>query len=345
MGNGGWSGRAGSMLRMTRAEFSPPERSPKHSTTRLATRPPTRDGVSPSVMVLPSFPADQQPASLLSFLERSAKIPCAQTWFFRLENGLVWSEQGTPLDVHCAYRAGERIWYWRHVEDEPRVPFEEQIIYQDDHLLVADKPHFLPVTPTGRYVQETLLVRLKKRTGLHDLAPIHRIDRDTAGLVMFSVRPSERGAYMSLFRQRQVAKTYECIAPRISALAQPGDTLMRQSRLEDSPQSFMQMIETEGEPNSETRITLLECLPNQHARYQLEPLTGKRHQLRVHMMQLGAPIAGDGIYPVLTPEPAPEAVDYQLPMQLLARELRFGDPVTGQMHHFVSRRTLHHAAQ
>jgi tRNA pseudouridine32 synthase / 23S rRNA pseudouridine746 synthase len=186
-------------------------------------------------------------------------------------------------------------------------------------------------------VQETLLVRLKNRTGLADLTPMHRIDRDTAGLVMFCVRAQDRDAYAKLFRERKLHKTYECIAPFSPEIRFP---LVRKTRLIESPDSFMQMAETQGEPNSETRIELIERMgeQGQWARYSLQPITGKRHQLRVHMHGLGLPIIGDGIYPTLTPETAEP--DYSQALQLLAKELVFVDPVTGLSHHFTSRLSL-----
>lgn len=288
---------------------------------------PTVDGVSPSVMTLPVFLAGHTPSSLLSFLEHSAHIPADQSWLERMQNSLVLSEAGLPLRPHTPYVAGQRVYYYRHVVNEPHVPFTESIIYQDAHLLVADKPHFLPVAPTGRYVQETLLVRLKKRTGLHDLVPIHRIDRDTAGLVLFSVRPASRDAYAALFRQRSVGKCYEAIAPFRADLCLPS---VHRSRMVPAA-SFMQMQEVAGEPNTETHIELLEQR-GALARYRLRPVTGKRHQLRVHMLSLGLPICGDAIYPTLTPEPQLHALDYSHPLQLLAQGITFADPITGQTH-------------
>jgi tRNA pseudouridine32 synthase / 23S rRNA pseudouridine746 synthase len=279
---------------------------------------PLRDGVSASTMVLANLPEHERPTSLLLFLEQTMKQTRGLDWENRLKNGLVLDSLGQPLPVDTPYLAGQRIYYWRDAGAEPRIPFDEQIIYQDAYLLVADKPHFLPVAPTGRYVQETLLVRLKKRTGLADLVPIHRIDRDTAGLVMFCIRTQDRDAYAALFRQRQVHKVYECIAPSSVSLQFP---LTQRSRIVVSEHSFMQMTQVEGEPNSETRIELIETRGD-WARYRLMPLTGKRHQLRAHMNALGLPIQGDGIYPVLTPEPATGAEpDYSRPMKLLARAL------------------------
>ena len=296
---------------------------------------PTIDGVSPSVMTLPVPAAGNAPFSLLSFLEQSVHIPVGQTWLDRMLHSLVLSDAGLPFMPDTPYLAGQRVYYYRHVVNEPQVPFTESILYQDAHLLVADKPHFLPVSPTGRYVQETLLVRLKKRTSLDDLVPIHRIDRDTAGLVLFSVQSASRDAYAALFRQRSVAKCYEAIAPFRADLSFP---FLHRSRLV-SAASFMQMQEVAGEPNTETHIALLEQR-GALARYQLRPITGKRHQLRVHMMSLGMPICGDAIYPTLTPEPQLDALDYTHPLQLLAQSIAFEDPVTGLQHAFHSLQRL-----
>jgi tRNA pseudouridine32 synthase / 23S rRNA pseudouridine746 synthase len=292
---------------------------------------PTLDGVSPSVMVLPILPNHLQLDSVLSFLELSAHIPPGQSWRVRMQSGLVLNDNGQPLSPDAPYSAGQRIYYYRHVPNEPHIPFEEAIVYQDAHLLVADKPHFLPVSPTGRYVQETLLVRLKKRTGLNDLVPIHRIDRDTAGLVLFSVQPATRDAYAALFRQRAVEKSYEAIAPYRADLPFPR---VHASRMVHAA-SFMQMQEVAGAPNSETHMALIEQRGGL-ARYQLRPVTGKRHQLRVHMLSLGLPICGDAIYPVLTPEPSLEALDYSAPLQLLAQRIAFVDPVSRLAHQFSS---------
>lgn len=242
---------------------------------------PLKDGVSASTMVLPPLnKLDFSPTSLLFFLEQSAHNSHRLDWENRLKNGLILDQNGLALPLDAPYIVGQRIHYWRDAGIEPRIPFDEQIIYQDAHILVADKPHFLPVTPSGGYVQETLLVRLKRRTGLADLTPMHRIDRDTAGLVMFCIRVQDRDAYAQLFRQRRVSKIYECIAPFSPDVSFP---LTRNTRLVTSPDSFMQMAEMPGEPNSETRIELIERLGGSLARYRLEPITGKRHQLRVHI--------------------------------------------------------------
>ncbi len=296
----------------------------------MPTELPARDGVSASVMSLPVLAV--QPPSLLVYLEQAAHIPQGQSWRWRMEQALVLDDTGRALTPDAPYRAQQRIFYYRHVPDEPHIPFTETIVFQDEHLLVADKPHFLPVTPTGRYVQETLLVRLKKRTQIQALAPIHRIDRDTAGLVLFSTQAASRDPYSALFRDRKVDKCYEAIAPYNPALEFPR---LHRSRMQESAASFMQMCEVPGEPNSETTIDLLEH-QGALARYRLRPHNGKRHQLRVHMLSLGLPIVGDAIYPVLTPEPALDALDYSAPLQLLAQSLEFTDPITGQRRVFHS---------
>lgn len=290
--------------------------------------PPPRDGVSASCVVTPPGPW----ATLLQFLnERFATVPGAD-WAARLQAGDIVDEQGVRPTVDAPFTPGRRLYYYRTVAAEPRIPFEADILWQDDHLLVVDKPHFLPVVPSGKYLRETLLVRLKRALGLEALSPIHRIDRDTAGLVLFAKQVSSRAAYQALFRSRQVDKRYECIAPWNPELHWP---LNRASRIAPA-MHFMQQTEVPGEPNALTHIHPLEVRGNL-ARYALHPVTGQRHQLRVHMAALGLPIVFDGIYPTLTPE---GATDYARPLQLLARSIAFTDPVSGEKHCFESRRSL-----
>ena len=290
--------------------------------------PPLRDGVGPSSVVLPLGP---WPTVLDFLVARFSGVPRAQ-WLERLQAGAVSDDWGRTLNADTTYVAGLRIYYFRALPAEPKIPFEEVVLHQDAHLLVVDKPHFLPVMPSGKYLQETVLVRLKNKLGLHDLVPIHRIDRDTAGLVLFSVNPATRDAYHALFRNHQVAKTYQAIAPWNPALPWP---LRRESRIAESAH-FMQQTEVDGPPNALTLITPLESL-GPRARYQLQPVTGQRHQLRVHMAALGLPLVGDGIYPVLTPE---GSADYARPLQLLAQAIAFTCPVSGRAMRFESRRGL-----
>lgn len=269
---------------------------------------------------------------MLDFLVARFPQQGRDIWLARMASGDVVDEHAVPVTAHRAYQPQLRLYYYRSVPDEPRIPFNESILYQDDHLVVVDKPHFLPVVPSGTYLQETVLVRLKRRLGLATLVPLHRIDRDTAGLVMFSVHPQSRGAYHALFRDHRIQKVYEAIAACQPGLVFP---LTRVSRIAEAAH-FMQQTEVPGEPNARTRIALLEH-SGHLARYELQPVTGHRHQLRVHMNALGLPIVGDGIYPVLTPE---GQTDYTRPLQLLARSVAFTDPLSGRARHFESLRRL-----
>ena len=290
--------------------------------------PPNRNGVGASCVVLPPGPWPR----VLDFLVQRFPGVRADAWLQRLQGGDVLDDQGALVPPDAHYRAGQRLYYFRTVQAEPPIPFEATVLWQDAHLLVVDKPHFLPVLPSGKYLQETVLVRLKRALGLADLSPIHRIDRDTAGLVLFSTQTATRGAYQSLFRQRAVDKTYEAIAPWNPDLPWP---VRRESRIAPAAH-FMQQTEVDGQPNALTHITPLE-VHGTLARYALKPVTGHRHQLRVHMAALGLPLVGDGIYPVLTPE---GSADYNNPLQLLARSIAFTDPLSGQPRRFESQRAL-----
>ena len=280
-----------------------------------------------------ALPSDKSPAwsSLLDFLVDRLSTVSRDDWHKRMARGEVLDESAMALSPDAPFLPGARIYYYRHLADEPAVPFQEAVLFQDEHLLVVDKPHFLPVTPAGRYVQQSLLVRLKNRLGIDALSPIHRIDRETAGLVVFSLRPQDRGAYQALFRERAVTKTYEAIARFDGHRSWPTERL---SRIVEEDGAFFRMTETAGNPNSETRIDLLEQR-DEWARYVLTPVTGKRHQLRVHMNALGLPIAGDQFYPqVLRRSDEPE--DFANPLRLLARGIGFTDPVTGEVRQFRS---------
>lgn len=289
---------------------------------------PTRHGVSPSCVGLPggAWP------TFTDFLVERFPAIAHETWLARMAANLVVDEFGAPVTPERPYRGHMRLYYYRDLPPEPRIPFEATVLFQDEHLVVADKPHFLPVTPSGHYLQETLLVRLKNQLGLENLIPIHRIDRETAGLVLLSIQPAERDAYQALFRRHEVRKHYEAIAPWRPELALP---LRRQSRIvQDEP--FFRQREVPGAPNSDTLIALLETRGDL-ARYALSPVSGKKHQLRVHMNALGAPILNDRMYPPVTPTPED---DFDRPLQLLAQSIEFVDPITGQARHFASRRTL-----
>lgn len=289
---------------------------------------PIRDGVAPSYIWLPAGPW----AHLLDFLvQRFAHIDAA-TWKARMARGEVVDAQGRRLLPDSPYQQGLCVFYYRELEGETAIPFEEIILYQDEHLLVVDKPHFLPVTPSGRFLHETLLVRLKRKTGLAHLTPIHRLDRETAGVIVFSHQPQTRGLYQALFREKAVTKIYEAFAPHL-----PGATFpfTYRSRLVRG-QAFFRTEEAAGEPNSETRIDVL-ARHGAFSLYELRPVTGKKHQLRVHLAALGIPIANDAFYPEARPHGAD---DFSRPLQLLARSIAFTDPISGQARLFTSMRKL-----
>jgi tRNA pseudouridine32 synthase/23S rRNA pseudouridine746 synthase len=288
----------------------------------------SRNGVGASCVVLPAGPWTR----VIDFLPQRFPGVSMDTWLQRLHAGDVIDDQGQVLGPDAPYRAGRRLYYFRALTTEPHIPFEAVILWQDEHLLVVDKPHFLPVVPSGKYLQETVLIRLKNALGLDALSPIHRIDRDTAGLVLFSKQVASRGAYQELFRTRKVDKTYECIAPWNADLPWP---VTRQSRIVPAAH-FMQQTEVDGVPNALTHISPIE-VQGQLARYALKPVTGQRHQLRVHMAALGLPIVNDGIYPVLTPE---GSADYSQPLQLLAKNIAFTDPIDGTLRAFDSAQKL-----
>jgi tRNA pseudouridine32 synthase / 23S rRNA pseudouridine746 synthase len=298
---------------------------------------PALNGVAASAVSLPTTkPAPW--ATVLDYLAHRMPMIPRQAWQERFAQGLVLAEDGQALSDQAPYQGGARVYYYRSLPREQTIPFEEQVVYQDAHLVVADKPHFLPVTPGGRFIQETLLIRLRRRLNLPSLAPLHRIDRETAGLVLFAVQPAERGVYHALFSGRAMHKTYEAIAPAAPHLPWP---LTHRSHLKEHPEDFYRMCEADDPslaPNSETRLALMEQR-GAWGRYRLEPITGKRHQLRVHMNALGLPILGDQLYPVVQHGPDHEE-DFSAPLQLLARRMAFTDPVTGQARVFESAREL-----
>ncbi|QXZ10825.1 pseudouridine synthase [Comamonas sp. Y33R10-2] len=289
---------------------------------------PLRAGVSPSCVIAPS----QGKGLLIDFLCERMPAVGREQWLDRIDVGEVVCETGEPAQPLSLFAPGLRYYYYRNLQSEPEIPFAAEIIYRDAHLLVADKPHFLPVVPSGQYLQNTLLVRLKREVDVPELSPIHRIDRDTAGLVVFSVQRATRGAYQALFRERSIHKTYEAVASYRSDLSFPREHV---SRMEESSQ-FFRMHEVAGQPNSCTQMEIIEH-NEAWARYRLSPVSGKRHQLRVHMLALGLPLKGDALYPVVN-----DALhgDYSNPLQLLARSLAFDDPLTGLRREFISRRSL-----
>jgi tRNA pseudouridine32 synthase / 23S rRNA pseudouridine746 synthase len=281
-----------------------------------------------------TLPACEKPyPSILSFLSTHFdQIPRTE-WQQRISDGKVLDDASQPISAETEYTPQRRIFYFREVFDEIVIPFAEEILFQDEELLVACKPHFLPVTPGGRYVDECLLNRLRKSTGIRDLAPLHRIDRETAGIVLFSVNKKSCARYGELFKAGLVEKTYLALS---ACVPEPGKTSWTvENRLEKGSPWF-RMKTASGAVNARSEITLLNATENR-ARFLLRPITGKTHQLRIHMCGLGFGILNDNLYPLLHPESGDR---YDQPLQLLARMVRFKDPITGADREFVSQRKL-----
>lgn len=253
----------------------------------------------------------------------------AQTWQQRMLDGKVHFHDGTLVTAQTKFQAQQRIYYYREVEREPRIPFQQEILFQDQHILVAYKPHFLPVTPGGVFINECLQNRLRLSTGIKELQALHRLDRVTAGLVMFSVNPDSRHSYHQLFKTRNINKSYQAIANINADENLVGRYWQVENHIQQGEPRFRMQI-VEGIANSHSQIRCIQQAGNK-ALFELTPITGRTHQLRVHMQAIGLPIMNDKYYPDLQPL---SADNYALALQLLAKELEFLDPITGQLRCF-----------
>ena len=301
---------------------------------------PPRNGVGATRLRLPS---EGPWATIAEYMVERFSRMAPEVLLGRFDRGEIVNARGEPVRRDAPLGAEGSVWYFRDPPVEPEVPFDPEILYQDDDLLVVDKPHFLPTTPSGRFLQNTALVRLRNQLGNDDLAPIHRLDRLTAGVLMFSVRPETRGAYQTLFAKRRVQKEYEAFAhlpegwdPERPALGGSGFPVTVRSHLRKD-RGVLRVYELPGEPpNAETLVELLSA-DEEALHLRLRPHTGQMHQLRVHLASLGAGIVNDPFYPVLLDE-APD--NFAKPLQLLARSVRFTDPLTRAPREFTSRRQL-----
>ena len=296
---------------------------------------PVRDGVGATRLHLPR--TGPWPTISAYMVERFFHLD--PEWLReRFDRGEIVAFDGSAVRRDTPLAAEEFIWYYRDPPEEAEIPFYAEVLHQDDDLVVIDKPHFLPTTPAGRYVQNSALVRLRRQLDNADLAPIHRLDRATAGILMFSARPQTRGAYQLLFQRRSIEKVYEAVSARPAEWEDPLPTTVR-THIEKLRAQVCVEVDPDREPNSETLVELIGA--DDHVVHTLlKPHTGKMHQLRVHLASIGIGILHDNLYPVLTDE---KPDDHEQPLQLLARELRFTDPLSGQEREFVTRRTLQYA--
>lgn len=258
-----------------------------------------------------------------------------EVWRQRVACGKVHWHDGSCVTAKSPFRPQQRVYYYREVESETVIPFEEEILFQDEHILVAHKPHFLAVTPGGIYIKECLQNRLRDKTGHDSLQALHRLDRATAGLVLFSINPGTRHLYHQLFKRHKIEKTYQAIARVNGTENLTGRSWEVSNHIVKAEPKFLMKI-VAGEANSHTVINCLKQSSDK-ALFELKPITGKTHQLRLHMQTIGYPLLHDRYYPTLQPETAD---DYARPLQLLAKELRFIDPVTQQLRMFSSRTNL-----
>jgi len=285
----------------------------------------------PSVVTMPE--SKKPYPSILTFLCSRFPDVSPEAWENRISEGKVLDENSQQITLDAKYTPKKRIFYFREVTAEPLIPFAESILFIDNEILVACKPHFLPVTPGGKYVEECLLNRLRRSTGIENLAPLHRIDRETAGLVLFSVNKKSRGRYGTLFMNGLVDKTYQALS---SCLPDERITSWQvENRIEPGEPRFRMKV-TPGMANARSSITLAE-IKGEKARFILKPHTGKTHQLRLQMSGLGFGILNDRLYPELQDE---REDDFATPLQLIATELRFTDPLSGRQLKFSSERQL-----
>lgn len=241
--------------------------------------------------------------------------------------GEVVDADGAVVDDATVLRAGSFVYLYRELPDEVPVPFEVPVLHRDDDIVVVDKPHFLATMPRGRHVAQTALVRLRRQLGLPELSPAHRLDRLTAGVLLFTARREVRGAYQTLFSAGAVRKTYLARAAVDPALVFPRVVRSRIVKRRGVLQAFCEP----GAVNAETLVELV----SPDGLYRLTPRTGRTHQLRVQMASLGLPIEGDPLYPNVFDVP-PD--DFSTPLRLLAQRIEFDDPLTGVRREFVSRR-------
>lgn len=283
----------------------------------------------PSRLYLPKL--ESPPATILEHLIGHFPRVSPETWRSRSARGVITTDHGDRVTENTPYRHGMTIFYRRELASEPEPSEEETVLYRDDEILVADKPHGMVVTPAGDHVERSLLVRLQRRTGLNTLVPVHRLDRETAGLVLLSVNPNTRSQYHALFADRTIAREYSAVAHLDGVPAKRAWHV--NNRIEAGEPWFRKRV-VDGPPNAVTVIELVDAGKGVGL-FRIRPKSGKKHQIRVHMASIGFPIAGDRLYPEIR-----DGNDSELPLQLLARGLEFSCPLSGDSRKFQSAREL-----
>ena len=272
-------------------------------------------------------------ATVFEFMVSRFPRIAESVWRERIELNKVHFDDGALIGVATPYQERRRICYYREVVGEIKIPFEEEVLFENDDFIVADKPHFLPVHPAGEYVNETLVSRLRAKYGYEELINVHRIDRSTAGLVLCVKNRAKRGLYHQLFKDGAVKKNY-LAAGKLPA--ETGRTHWHIKAQMEPLDHFRMQIIPGGPVNSESIIDLIGCRDG-IGLFRLQPVTGKKHQLRVHLCEIGSAIIDDPLYSDYSDI---DGDDYQRPMQLLAQRLEFTDPVTGKQMEFKSKRSL-----
>ncbi|AQS38148.1 23S RNA-specific pseudouridylate synthase [Shewanella psychrophila] len=282
-----------------------------------------------SYVVLPENVADKP--TVLSFLAERFELVGAEVWRQRIIDGKVHWQDGSLIELDTAFKPRARVYYYREVKSEAKVPFEEKILYRDEQIILAFKPHFLALHPSGNFVNECLVNRLRIKTGIETLVPAHRLDRATAGIVLMILNPETRTQYHDLFKNHQITKEYQALAkltPELltrhlaGRLTLPIHWTVKNRMVKGEPSFTMKVVE--GEPNTHSEISLIQVIDDIGV-FDLSPITGRTHQLRVHMQSLGMPILNDTCYPNLQPK---SDDDYAHPLKLVAKRLLFEDPVT-----------------
>ncbi|MGL5393401.1 MAG: pseudouridine synthase [Shewanella sp.] len=290
----------------------------------------------PSYVVLPREITDKP--TVLAFLSSHFARIGASVWRQRIVDGKVHWQDGSKIGLDSPYRPTARVYYYREVTEEAKVPFAERILFQDANIILVYKPHFLPVTPSGNYVNECLVHRLRRRTGIETIAPAHRLDRETAGVMLMTVQPATRHRYHQLFVDGNIRKDYQALAkltPALIAQHQAGKLQLPhhwtvKNRMQPSEPSFIMQV-VAGEANTHSEISLV-AIKGDIGLFHLSPITGKTHQLRVHMQSLGMPLLNDRFYPTLLPK-GPD--NLEKPLKLMAQRLGFIDPLS-HIHHQVA---------